>query len=181
MSGRRGPAALAGVLAALLLTVVALQASSAAHLRVSSKPLQTWTFTVSVPTGPPANPTPAPGTGLTPDCGAPSAPHPQTAASVRFASGSAHLTRAARKALRKVAPKLWLAKQVTASAFTYSSGRYAKTSKVLSAKRARAVVRFLKRLGVKAKVVRVAHGAPNPHLPDPKKNRRTVVAFIPSA
>jgi outer membrane protein OmpA-like peptidoglycan-associated protein len=96
--------------------------------------------------------------------------------SVRFTFDSAKLTKTAKKTLRRLAPQLRTAEMVVVFGNTqaYGGGDNAANRK-LSARRADAVAKFLRGLGIKAKSSTVAMSSRNPVGKDEAANRRADV------
>ena len=100
--------------------------------------------------------------------------------SVRFGFSSAKLTPAAKKTLRRLAPRLRASRLVVVYGNTqaYGGGDNA-ANRRLSARRAAAVVTFLRGLGVKADATTVAMSSRNPLGKDEAANRRADIYWVP--
>ena len=113
------------------------------------------------------------------DADAPSAADMSLAGSVRFAFRSAALTPAAKATLRRLAPKLRDAQLVAVYGNTQAFGAGdTPANRRLSARRADAVVAFLRSLGVKSKATKVALASRNPAGKDEAANRRADIYWV---
>jgi outer membrane protein OmpA-like peptidoglycan-associated protein len=114
------------------------------------------------------------------NAGKPSTKDLELIGSVRFDFNSAELTPAAKKTLRRLAPKLRSSELVVVYGNTqaYGGGDNAANRK-LSARRAAAVVKFLRARGVKAKATTVAMSSRNPVGKNEAANRRADVYWVP--
>lgn len=101
------------------------------------------------------------------------------AGSVRFAYRSADLTPAGRKTLRRLAPKLRDAQLVAVYGNTQAYGAGdTPANRKLSARRAAAVVAYLRDLGVEAKATKVALASRNPAGRNEAANRRADIYWV---
>lgn len=101
------------------------------------------------------------------------------AGSVRFAYRSADLTAAGRKTLRRLAPKLRDAQLVAVYGNTQAYGAGdTSANRRLSARRAAAVVAYLRDLGVDAKTTKVALASRNPAGRNEAANRRADIYWV---
>jgi outer membrane protein OmpA-like peptidoglycan-associated protein len=101
------------------------------------------------------------------------------AGSVRFAYRSADLTADGRKTLRRLAPKLRDAQLVAVYGNTQAYGAGdTPANRKLSARRAAAVVAYLRDLGVKAKTTKVALASRNPAGRNEAANRRADIYWV---
>ena len=114
------------------------------------------------------------------NAGKPNARDLELIGSVRFDFNSAQLTPAAKKTLRRLAPQLRSSELVVVYGNTqaYGGGDNAANRK-LSARRAAAVVKFLRARGVKAKATTVAMSSRNPVGKNEAANRRADVYWVP--
>lgn len=114
------------------------------------------------------------------NAGKPSTKDLELIGSVRFDFNSAELTPAAKKSLRRLAPQLRTSELVVVYGNTqaYGGGDNAANRK-LSARRAAAVVKFLRGRGVKANATTVAMSSRNPAGKDEAANRRADVYWVP--
>jgi outer membrane protein OmpA-like peptidoglycan-associated protein len=94
-----------------------------------------------------------------------------------FAFDSAKLTAKAKKALSGHLDTLRDASTVVVYGNTYGPGKNSEHSRELAAQRAAAVVKYLRKHGVKAKAVTVAAAMENPVSKNPAKNRRADVYY----
>lgn len=110
----------------------------------------------------------------------PSASGLERIGSVRFGFNSAKLTPAAKKTLRQLAPKLRKAELIVVYGNTQAyGGGDNPANRKLSARRAGAVVKYLRGLRVKAKATTVATSSRNPLGKDDAANRRADVYWLP--
>lgn len=100
--------------------------------------------------------------------------------SVRFDFNSAKLTADSKETLRHLAPKLRASELVVVYGNTQAyGGGDSPANRKLSARRAAAVVKFLRNLGVKAKTTTVAMSSRNPIGKDEAANRRADIYWVP--